>query len=55
MLHAFFSSPDIDRREAELPDVRARTSAARRYSLERMKASFEGVTLETTREDLLSR
>ena len=52
VLAAFFTSPDIDRREAELPEYVPFLGGCR-YSLEQMKASFSGVTLETTRDDLL--
>jgi sugar (pentulose or hexulose) kinase len=49
---AFLSSGDIDRREVALPEY-APFLGGSRYSLEREKAAFQGVTLETTREDLL--
>jgi xylulokinase len=52
VLSAFFSGPQPDRREAELPEY-IPFLGGDRYSLERSKASFEGVTLETTREDML--
>jgi len=51
-LRAFFSDPDIDRREAALPEYVPYLGGSR-YSLEREKAAFQGVTLETAREDLL--
>ena len=52
VLAAFFAGPDIDRREAELPEYVPFLGGCR-YTLEQMKASFSGVTLETTRDDLL--
>jgi len=52
VLAAFFNSPDIDRREAELPEYVPYLGGSR-YTLERVKASFSGVTLETTRDDML--
>ena len=52
MLEAFFGCPDIDRREARLP-VYAPYLGGCRYTLERLTAGFQGVTLETTREDML--
>ena len=51
-LRAFFTSPDIERREAALPEYVPYLGGSR-YSLEREKAAFQGVTLETTREDML--
>jgi sugar (pentulose or hexulose) kinase len=48
----FLSSEEIGRREAALPEY-APFLGGSRYSLERKKAAFQGVTLETTREDLL--
>jgi sugar (pentulose or hexulose) kinase len=51
-LGAFFDSADRDRREAELPRY-APFLGGSRYSTERMTAAFTGVSLETTREDLL--
>jgi xylulokinase len=52
VLDAFFGSPDLDAREAELPEYLPYLAGSR-YSLERLKAGFDGLTLETTREDLL--
>ena len=52
VLEEFFRSPDIDGREAELP-VYSPFLAGSRYSLERLKADFTGLTLLTTRDDLL--
>ena len=52
MLDAFLRSPDPDAREAELPEYVPYLGGSR-YSLERLKAGFSGLTLETTREDLL--
>jgi xylulokinase len=44
--------PDIDAREAALPLYEPYLSGSR-YSLEPRTAAFDGVTLQTTREDLL--
>ncbi len=52
VLAAFFSGADQDRRESELP-VYVPFLGGSRYSMEQLKAEFKGVTLETTREDLL--
>ncbi len=52
VLSSFFGAPDIDRREAELPEYVPYLGGSR-YIMERVKASFSGVTLETTREDML--
>jgi xylulokinase len=52
VLHAFFADPDANAREAELP-VYAPFLAGSRYSVERVKGTFEALTLETTRDDLL--
>jgi hypothetical protein len=52
VLDAFFRDPDPDAREAELPEYVPYLGGSR-YSLERLTASLGGVTLETTREDLL--
>jgi sugar (pentulose or hexulose) kinase len=52
VLDSFFRGGDRDRREAELPVYVPYLSGCR-YTLEQMKACFEGVTLETTREDML--
>ena len=51
-LRAFFDSGDLDRREAELPQY-APFLGGSRYSTERLTAAFTGVSLETTRDDLL--
>lgn len=50
VLESFFADPD--RREARLPTY-SPFLAGSRYSLDPLKASFTGVTLETTRDDLL--
>ncbi len=52
VLGSFFSDAGRDRREARLP-VYVPFLGGSRYSLEQKKAAFDGVTLETTREDLL--
>ncbi len=52
VLASFFNGPDPDKREAELPVYVPYLSGCR-YTLEQMKASFSGVTLETTRDDML--
>ena len=52
VLEAFFGCPDIDSREARLP-VYTPFLGGCRYTLERLTAAFQGVTLETTREDML--
>ena len=52
VLDAFFRDPDPDAREAELPEYVPYLGGSR-YSLERLKAGLSGLTLETTREDLL--
>jgi xylulokinase len=52
VLSSFFQNPDRDRREAAFPLYVPFLSGSR-YALEQMKASFAGVTLETTREDML--
>ena len=49
-LDKFFADPD--RREARLPEY-APYLAGSRYSLDALKAAFTGVTLETTRDDML--
>ena len=51
-LRSFFDAPDRDRREESLP-VYVPFLGGSRYSMEQLKASFTGVTLETTRQDLL--
>jgi sugar (pentulose or hexulose) kinase len=50
VLERFFADPD--RREAALPEY-APFLAGSRYSLDPLKAAFTGVTLETTRDDML--
>jgi sugar (pentulose or hexulose) kinase len=50
VLDAFFADPGG--REAALPEY-SPFLAGSRYSLETMKAAFHGITLETTRDDLL--
>lgn len=52
VLGSFFDGPDPDRREAGLPVYVPYLSGCR-YTLDLMKASFSGVTLETTRDDML--
>ena len=52
VLDAFFRSRDPDALEAELPEYVPYLGGSR-YSLERLKASVDGMTLETTRDDLL--
>ncbi len=52
VLDAFFGSPDCEALEAELPEYVPYLGGSR-YSLDRLKAGFEGLTLETTREDVL--
>ncbi len=52
VLSSFFGAADIDRREAELPEYVPYLGGSR-YIMERVKASFSGVTLETTRDDML--
>jgi sugar (pentulose or hexulose) kinase len=52
VLDAFFRAPDPDAREAELPEYVPYLGGSR-YSLERLKGGLGGLTLETTREDLL--
>jgi sugar (pentulose or hexulose) kinase len=52
VLNHFFNAPDIARREADLPEYVPFLGGSR-YSVERKKANFLGVTLETTREDML--
>jgi sugar (pentulose or hexulose) kinase len=51
-LAAFFDSADRERREAELPAYSPFLGGSR-YSTERLTAAFTGVSLETTRENLL--
>ncbi len=52
VLDGFLRDPDPDAREAELPEY-APYLGGSRYSLERLTAGLHGLTLETTREDLL--
>jgi sugar (pentulose or hexulose) kinase len=52
VLASFFGDPDRDRVEADLP-VYVPFLSGCRYVLEQMKASFDGITLETNREALL--
>lgn len=52
VLAEFFASGDLYRREEALPEY-APFLGGNRYTLDRMKAAFSGLTLETTREDLL--
>lgn len=52
VLARFFARADLDQAEQDLP-VYVPFLGGSRYSLEQLKASFSGVTLETTRDDLL--
>jgi sugar (pentulose or hexulose) kinase len=52
VLRSFFDDTGRDQREARLPGYVPYLGGSR-YSLERKTAAFEGVTLETTREDML--
>ena len=52
VLDQFLRGPDPDAREAELPEYVPYLGGSR-YSLERLKGHLAGLTLETTREDLL--
>ena len=52
VLDEFFGNPDRDRVEAELPGYIPYLGGSR-YSLETMKAGFNGMTLETDRKALL--
>ena len=52
VLKGFFADPNRDARERELPDYIPYLGGSR-YSLERMKASFNGVGLDTSRDDFL--
>ena len=52
VLNHFFSSKEVDRSEAEIPDYVPFLQGSR-YSLEQMTASFSGLTLETTRGKML--
>jgi sugar (pentulose or hexulose) kinase len=52
VLRSFFSGDRLDEREAALPSYRPYLSGSR-YSLEPLTGAFDGMTLLTTREDLL--
>lgn len=52
VLDSFFSDPEIDARELELPVYDPHLGGSR-YSLERLKGGFDGLTLQTSRDDLL--
>jgi xylulokinase len=52
VLDEFFASADCDRVEAELPDYIPFLGGSR-YSMEKMRAAFNGLTLETDRKALL--
>jgi len=52
VLTAFLEDPDADPREAMLPAYEPYLGGSR-YSLEPLTAGFTGLTLETTRDDLL--
>jgi sugar (pentulose or hexulose) kinase len=52
VLEAFFADPDRDARELELPTYDPHLGGSR-YSLQRLKGGFDGLTLQTSREDLL--
>jgi len=52
VLENFFSQPDLERAEALLPEYCPYLGGCR-YTLEQMTASFTGVHLETSRDDLL--
>jgi len=52
VLKAFLEDPDADHREAMLPAYQPYLGGSR-YSLEPLTAGFTGLTLETTRDDLL--
>ncbi|MGD1074400.1 MAG: FGGY family carbohydrate kinase, partial [Bryobacteraceae bacterium] len=52
VLRSFFESDRRDRWEADLP-VYVPFLAGSRYSMEQLKAGFNGITLETGRDDLL--
>jgi sugar (pentulose or hexulose) kinase len=52
VLESFFNNPERDRVEADLPVYVPYLSGCR-YVLEQMKASFDGITLETNRAALL--
>ena len=52
VLEGFFRAPDREQMESRLP-VYVPFLSGCRYTLERLTAAFQGVTLETTREDML--
>lgn len=52
VLDAFFRGPDPAAREAELPEFVPYLGGSR-YSVEPLTAGFSGLTLQTTRDDLL--
>jgi len=52
VLEAFLADPGADKREVELPTYEPYLGGSR-YSLEPLTAGFAGLTLETTRDDLL--
>lgn len=52
VLRTFFAAPDKDALEAELPEYVPFLGGCR-YTVEQLKAEFKGVTLETTRDDML--
>jgi len=52
VLAGFFDGAEPDRRESLLP-VYVPFLGGSRYTMEQLKAEFKGVTLETTREDML--
>jgi xylulokinase len=52
VLEAFLADPDSAERERELPIYDPHLGGSR-YSLQRLKGGFDGLTLQTTREDLL--
>jgi xylulokinase len=52
VLRGFFSADDIEEREAALPSYRPYLSGSR-YSLDYLTGAFDGMTLQTTRDDLL--
>jgi xylulokinase len=51
-LHDLLDDPEVDAREAELPEYVPFLGGSR-YSLEPLRASLTGMTLQTTRQDLL--
>jgi xylulokinase len=52
VLEAFLADPHIAERERELPIYDPHLGGSR-YSLQRLKGGFDGLTLQTSREDLL--